>query len=274
MGFQYIDTHAHVNLPQFAEDRDEVLARTAEAGVAHINVGTRKETSEKAVALSQAHPSAFAIIGVHPLEVIGDDPDDPQGLPPEREFDTAYYQELAQSKKVVGIGECGFDYFHHGDETHQLQADMFRAQIAFANQVQKPLMLHLRHKQGTRNAYDDALSILKDGAKVPGNAHFYAGSWEQAKQFFDMGYTISFTGVITFTHDYDEIIKNAPLDMLHAETDCPYVAPVPYRGQRNEPLHVKEVYKKIAEVKGVEEEEVRAQLLENANRLYGFSLGV
>lgn len=261
---RYIDTHAHINLSQFDVDREDVLARTAEAEVAHINVGTNRDTSKTAVEIASSHDAAYAIIGVHPLEVIGEDGG------PERTFERAYYHELAASPKVVGIGECGFDYFHHGDETYNVQRDMFIEQIHFANEIGKPLMLHLRHKKGTRDAYDDALDILKSEAKVQGNAHFYAGSWEQAKAFFDRGYTISFTGVITFARDYDEIIKNAPLDMLHAETDCPYVAPAPFRGQRNEPIHVREVYKKIAEVKGLDEEVVREQLLQNATRLYDF----
>ena len=112
-------------------------------------------------------------------------------------------------------------------------------------------------------------ALLKQHAKVPFNVHFYAGTWEQAKRFFDIGGTISFTGVITFAKDYEEVVKHAPLDLIHAETDCPYVAPVPHRGKRCEPWMVVEVVKKIAEIKGVEEETVRLQLLENARTLYG-----
>lgn len=268
--YQCIDTHAHVNLSQFDADRDEVLMRTVAERVAHINVGTRKETSEKAVEIARAHELAWAIVGLHPLEVIGDDPDEKDRRAPEREFDSEFYRTLVAEPKVVGIGECGFDYFHHGDATYELQREMFEAQIALANEVGKPLMLHLRNGKGadSRNAYDDALAILKEKAKVRGNAHFYAGTWEQAKQFFDIGFTISFTGVITFTHDYDEIVKNTPLEMLHAETDCPYVAPIPHRGKRNEPPYVQEVYKKIAEIKGEDEETVRIQLLDNAKKSY------
>jgi TatD DNase family protein len=107
---------------------------------------------------------------------------------------------------------------------------------------------------------------------VLGDVHFFAGTYDIAKQFWDMGYTTSFTGVITFAKEYDETVKNAPLDMLHAETDAPYVAPVPFRGHRNEPLHVREVYKRIAELRGEDEEVVRVQLLENARRLFSISL--
>ncbi len=103
---------------------------------------------------------------------------------------------------------------------------------------------------------------------MPANIHFYAGTWEQAERFFELGCTISFTGVITFAKDYEEVVRRAPLELIHAETDCPYVAPVPHRGKRCDPTMVREVYKKISEIKGLDEEEVRLQLLENAKRFY------
>ena len=109
---------------------------------------------------------------------------------------------------------------------------------------------------------------MKQYAKVPGNVHFYAGTYEQAKKFFEIGFSVSFTGVITFAESYHEVIRKAPLNMIHAETDCPYVAPKPHRGKRNEPLYVKEVYAKIAEIRAEDEETVRAQLMENARKLY------
>lgn len=234
-----------------------------------ITVGTRKDTSQLAVELANKYEHAFAIVGVHPLNVVSADPDDP-GAAAEGEVDYGFYKKLAEDQKTVGIGECGFDYFHNPDSTHDMQRTVFEAQIALANEVQKPLMLHLRSGQesGGRNAYDDALDILKTEARVPGNAHFYAGTVEQAKQFFELGYTISFTGVVTFAAMYEELVAYAPLDMIHAETDCPYVAPVPYRGQRCEPWMVKSTVAKIAEIKKLPEEEVREQLLKNAEKLY------
>ena len=123
-------------------------------------------------------------------------------------------------------------------------------------------MLHIRQ------AYDDALEVIKSHAKVRGDTHFFAGSWDTAKKFLDLGFTLSFTGVITFTHDYDEVIKNTPLDMLLSETDAPYVTPVPHRGKRNEPAYVIEVVRKIAEIRGQDVEMVRAQLIENAVRVF------
>ena len=184
---------------------------------------------------------------------------------------------LAKSNKVVGIGECGLDYYRADvAKTYEAQAAAFVAQIQLANELGLPLMIHVRDGVGNRadnttsspNAYDDVHRLLKQYAKVPGNIHFYAGTWEQAKKFFDLGFTISFTGVITFADDYLEVIKQSPLDLIHAETDCPFVAPKPHRGKRCEPWMVSLVYKQISFIKGVDEEIVREQLLKNANNLY------
>ena len=123
-------------------------------------------------------------------------------------------------------------------------------------------MLHIR------NAYDDAFAILKKNPGAKGNVHFFAGSWEIARQFLDIGFTLSFTGVVTFTRDYDDVIKNTPLDMIMSETDSPYVAPVPHRGKRNESLYVAEVVKRIAEVRGEDVEMVLAALAQNARRVF------
>lgn len=269
MAFQYIDTHAHLNLGQFTADRDEVIAKNRTEEVACINVGTHKATSELAVELTRKHDDMWAIVGLHPINTISADPDDTDSVI-EPTFDYDFYQTLAREDWVVGIGECGFDYWHNPDDTYEQQREVFLSQIALANEVGKPLMLHLRSgkESGGRDAYQDALDILKSEAKVPGNAHFYAGTYEQAKAFFELGFTISFTGVITFAKVYEELVKNVPLDLIHAETDCPYVAPVPYRGQRCEPWMITEVYKKIAEIRGENEETVREQLITNAQALY------
>lgn len=218
------------------------------------------------------------------------------------EFDVSYYRELAKNPKVVAIGECGLDYYRLEKDTRAVQEKAFIEQIELANELGLPLMIHTRphthfsraqrasqgdtgkvgvgardakgnsasakSEAGVGNVYDDTYEILKAHAKVPGNVHFYAGNYEQAKKFFDIGFSVSFTGVITFAKDYEEVVRNAPLDMIHGETDCPYVAPVPYRGQRCEPQMVIEVYKKIAEIKNLDEETVRVQLVENARRLY------
>lgn len=269
MSYKYIDTHAHLNLAQFAEDREAVIEKNQAEGVACINVGTHKSTSELAVEIAHKYENNWAIVGLHPINVVKPDPDDSDAVV-EGEFDYDFYKALALDEKVVGIGECGFDYMHNSDDTYEAQKEVFLAQIKLANEVGKPLMLHLRNgrEEGGRDAYYDALEILATEAKVSGNAHFYAGTAEQAQRFFELGFTISFTGVITFAKMYEELVRSAPLEMLHGETDCPYVAPVPYRGQRCEPWMVQEIYKKIAEIRGEDEEIVSEQLLKNAQRLY------
>lgn len=270
MELKYIDTHAHLNLAQFSEDREAVFAECVKQGVGMNNVGTHKATSKLAVELANQYDNAWAIVGLHPIHVAVASVENHSEDEKEEVFDYDFYKSLALDKRTVGIGECGFDYFHNSDSTYEEQREVFRAQVALANEVDKPLMLHLRNsKDGQgRNAYDDALEILKSEAKVLGNSHFYAGTIEQAKKFFDIGYTISFTGVITFAKEYEELVKFAPLDMIHGETDCPYVAPAPYRGRRAEPWMVQEIYKKVAEYKQLDEEVVREQLLQNARRLY------
>lgn len=283
MNWQYIDTHAHVNINAFADDTSEVIERAHEAGVAMINIGTQQDTSRRAVEIAELYENGvYAIVGLHPVHTSASYHDESElgenmkGFTSRGEvFDVAYYRELASSEKVVAIGECGYDYYRLEETTKAVQEEAFIAQIELANELALPLMIHTRDAKGNSasaaaagSVYDDTFATLKQYAKVPGNVHFYAGNWEQAKRFFDIGFTISFTGVITFASDYEEVVKNAPLDMIHAETDCPYVAPKPYRGQRCEPHMVVEVYKKIAAIKGLDEESVREQLLQNARQLY------
>lgn len=285
MSYRYIDTHAHLNINAFKDDYDAVISKCAQESVAIINVGTQQDTSKRAVELAETHDNCFSIIGLHPVHTSASYHDE-QELGENmkaftsrgEEFDAAYYRELAQSGKVVGIGECGLDYYRLEKDTRAVQEKAFIAQIELANELGLPLMIHTRDAKGNSasakadagvgNVYDDTYELLKAHAKVRGNVHFYAGTYEQAKKFFDIGFSVSFTGVITFAKDYEEVVRNAPLDMIHGETDCPYVAPVPYRGQRCEPWMVKEVYKKVAEIRGEDEEKVREQLVENAKRLY------
>ena len=270
-GFKYIDVHTHINLDAFSGDWKAVEDHTLKEGVAHINVGTGKETSERAVELARLFGNGvYATVGLHPVRASGYQVEDPEDT--REDFDYETYKALAAHPKVVAIGECGFDYYRVEKDTKKSQEEAFIAQIQLANEVGKPLMLHIRDVKGSMDAYTDAISVLKTHAKVLGNVHFFAGTYDIAKQFWEMGYTTSFTGVVTFADQYDETIKNAPLNMLHAETDAPYVAPKPYRGQRNEPLHVREVYKRIAELREEDEEKVRATLLANAARIFGISI--
>jgi TatD DNase family protein len=263
MKYSYVDIHTHVNLEAFAEDFAEVATHTLHEGVAYINVGTGEDTSARAVALVE--DGVYATIGLHPVHV-GRQPE--EGKKPEV-FERAIYEALGKKAGVVAIGECGLDYFRVEKETKEKQEEAFIAQIELANDLKKPLMLHIRDVQGSMEAYNDAIKILKTHAQVLGNVHFFAGTYDIARQFWEIGFTTSFTGVITFANQYDETIQKAPLEMLHAETDAPYVAPKPFRGQRNEPLHVREVYARIAELRGEDTDAVRIALLQNATRLFG-----
>jgi len=267
MKFEYVDVHTHLNLDAFQGDFREVIEHTLAEGVAHINVGTGRETSTRAVELANTFSDGvFGTVGLHPVRA-GGMADGEDGEP--ELFERTYYEALASDPKVVAIGECGFDYYRVEKETKAQQEKAFIEHIELANDLGKPLMLHIRPSVGTMDAYEDALAVLKAHAKVSGNVHFFAGTYDIAKQFWDMGYTTSFTGVITFANQYDEVIQKAPLAMLHAETDAPYVAPVPFRGHRNEPRHVRAVYKRIAELRGGDSEIVRLALLENARRVFG-----
>lgn len=258
MKFRFFDTHSHIQDIQFSPDRDAVIARMKEKEIGAIVAGADWQMNDDAVALLDAHENLWGTVGLHPVE---------GSVTP---FDSERFKKLAAHKKVVGIGECGLDYFYKPkSEVFGMQRDLFRAQIEIAREFKKPLMVHIRPTKGSRtDAYEDALPILDEYPDAKGNIHFFAGTWELAQEFLKRGFTLSFTGVITFARDYDEVIKNMPLDMLMSETDCPYVAPLPYRGQRNEPVYVTEVVKKIAEIRGEDFEAVREALVANAHRVW------
>ncbi len=276
---KYIDIHTHVNFKAFDQDREVVISRALENDTWVINVGTQADTSRSAVELANKYPEGvYAIIGLHPIHTGASYHDEKELGEGGAEFTSRgeifnkdVYRELLKDPKVVGIGECGLDYYRCTEETIEAQKKAFIEQIELANEFNKPLMLHIRNnpEDKIRNAYTDSLELLKTHAKVKGDVHFFAGSLEDARGFLDFGFTLSFTGVITFTHDYDEVIRNTPLNMIMTETDSPYVAPVPYRGKRNEPYYVREVVKKIAEIKNLSETEVAEAIITNAKRVFG-----
>lgn len=272
---RWIDVHSHVQFVAYETDREAVMLRAKEGNTAMINVGTQKDTSRAAVELAHKHPDiAWATIGLHPIHTsksfhdkkeLGDEGKDFTSRA--EEFDYDYYLELGRDPKVVGIGECGLDYYRLTRETQNAQRVAFEKQIHLAIELQKPLMIHCRE------AYADLIAML-DAARYtlhvtrPGNIHFFAGTWDIAQEFLKRGFTLSFTGVLTFTHDYDEVVKNTPLDMILTETDSPYITPVPLRGKRNEPVNVKYVVQRIAELKGLPVEKVQEQILNNAKRVF------
>jgi TatD DNase family protein len=258
MEIQYIDIHSHLDFESFGADKDVVLERMKNSGVATITIGTGLESSKEAVKIAEANENVWACIGAHP--------DDNSN----ESFDEKEYEKLVMNPKVVAIGECGLDYFHpkgspeKPDAEKSRQKAEFEKHILFSIKHKKPLMLHVR------DAHDDAYEILKKyEGKAFGNLHFFTLSLKTAQKFIDLGFTISFPGIITYIRDFDKVIKTIPLDKIHAETDSPFAAPVPHRGERNEPTYVIEVYKKIAEIREEDFEKVRLQLIRNVNTVFG-----
>ncbi|MEX0651939.1 MAG: TatD family hydrolase [Candidatus Paceibacterota bacterium] len=251
---EYFDFHSHIHFDKFAADIDAVLARMREKNVWTTVVGTDKEQSKQAVAFAQKHEGVFATVGLHPADNT------------QESFDEKEYSELVADPNVVMVGECGLDYFHEKDVGEQArQRREFEKQIDFAVHHKKPMMLHIR------NAHDDALDILRVkkkeyGDALTGNTHFFTAGPDVAKRYYELDFTTSFPGVITFTHDYDDTVKYAPKDMILSETDSPYATPIPFRGKRCEPVFVVEVVEKMAELRGEDIEELKKQLIKNSRR--------
>jgi TatD DNase family protein len=260
--WKYIDIHSHINFPEYDADREALITRMKEAGVATITVGTSLETSRSAVALADQYDNIFACVGIHPAESTMTDIVNSN----QHSFDQLAFEELIMHPKVVAVGECGLDYGRDGvvtEESKARQIALFEQQIEFAVKHDKPIMIH------ARSSNTDIIEILKNkkaihGAQLRGNAHFFSGTKEQADAYGSLDFSVSFTGVLTFTHDYDEVVRHVPLENMMSETDSPFVSPVPYRGKRNEPTWVIEVAKKIAEIKGLDEQETYKVLLKNA----------
>lgn len=281
---RYIDAHTHAQFPAFDADRAAVIERARAAGVAIVNVGTTRETSEAAIAFAEGNPNAYAVVGVHPSHATGGfldvgelgASDEAKRLAKEGErFDEDLYRRLALHPKVVAIGECGLDYYRlpeEGEPIKVAQRDLLLAQIKLAFEVGKPLMIHCRE------AMSDLIELLTNNSKFltidnPGIIHFFTGTIEEARSLAALGFSFTFGGVVTFAREYDEVIRFLPPDRILSETDAPYVAPAPYRGKRNEPAYVVEVAKKLAEIQGADQEVFRVQLLKNAERVFGISLG-
>lgn len=263
MSPQYIDAHCHLQFDQYDTDREALIEQMREQGVAGVVVGCDIDSSCKAVALAERYEHLYASVGLHPNHAT------------EEFFDTDAYRELAQNQKVVAIGECGLDFFRPvevNDDVKRAQKELLGKHIELAVAVNKPLIIHCRPSKGTQDAYRDLIEILKEAktahSNLHGDIHFFVGGVEEARAFIALDFTLSFTAVITFARDYDEVIRSVPLTSILAETDAPYVAPLSRRGQRNDSLAVIEVAAKIAEIRGKGPEIVRAALLENARRVF------
>jgi TatD DNase family protein len=256
----FVDSHAHIDGPEFDADRDEVIERARAAGVqAILNVGTGHPHSgalERAVELAESQASVFAAVGVHPHDA--------------RLFDDRAAERLKklikQSSRVVAWGEVGLDY-HYDNSPRETQRDVFRRQLQLAREAGLPVIIH------TREAEDDTIEILRSEwapANLPGVLHCFSGSAQLAARAIDLGFSISFSGIVTFkkAQQLREIALQVPDDRLLIETDCPYLAPVPHRGKRNEPAFVVEVGRCLAELKRMEFAEFGALTTQNFARLF------
>ncbi|MDQ5962510.1 MAG: TatD DNase family protein [Patescibacteria group bacterium] len=260
---KYIDVHAHLHDKAFNEDREIVISEMKKKGIGAITVGTDYIQSQKAVELAEKHSNIWATVGFHPVDN------------KEETFDVLRYMELANHPKVVAIGECGLDYYwptEEGkmtEEEKERQKKIFKAQIDLSIRVSKPLMLHGRPSKGSMDAYEDMLSMLYEHKGiVSGNAHFFVGDTSIAKRFLDLGFTMSFPGVVTFAKEIGETVCFVPLASMHAETDSPYATPLPHRGKRNSPLYVPIIVEKLAELKKESTEAMQKKLLENAREMF------
>lgn len=281
-----IETHAHLDYPDFERDLEGVIARAAETGVTRIiTIGTGLESSRRAVALAERFPAVYAVVGIHPTNVTE------EGL----DFLPAL-KELARHPKVVAIGETGIDYHHvpeelrppkaasvdsallaqsSGDQERLIaegawraaQADAFRMQLDLAVELGLNVVIH------QRSAWDDTLGILRPySGKVRGVFHCFGGTPDEAAEVAALGHMVSFTGIITFRNAEQVRLTAAavPADGYMVETDCPYLAPVPHRGKRAEPAHTRLVAEKVAEVRGVSLQEVASATTRTAEGFFRF----
>jgi TatD DNase family protein len=284
-----IDTHAHLDYPDFAGDIEDVLRRANEAGVTRIvTIGTSVESSRRAIALAEKYPNVYAVIGVHPTaaDESGEDVITP-------------LRELAKSPRVVAIGETGLDYHRlpsielakerkaqvfakalqssteeqieadiHDGSYKSKQASLFEQQLDLAAELGLNVVIH------QRDAWDDTLEIIRPYSdKLCGVFHCFGGTLEQAKEVLDLNHLVSFTGIVTFKNGASvrEVAANVPLWQFMVETDCPYLAPVPFRGKRCEPAHTRLVADSIAAARGINVEELSRSTTETAENFFRFN---
>lgn len=251
----YFDTHAHYDEDRFDEDRDSLIASLPENGVElAVNIGCSLSSALKSVALAEKYPHIYATVGCHPHDSAK-----------MKDSDLLMFRQLAKRPKVVAIGEIGLDY-HYDFSPRDIQKQRFIDQLELAAELDMPVVIH------EREAHEDCLKIVQKYApKIRGVYHSYSGSLETAKILIKLGWYLAFNGIITFKSARRslEVVRWMPLDRLMLETDCPYLAPEPFRGKRNSSLYVYRVAEKIAEERGMDKEEIARLTLENGKRFYG-----
>lgn len=249
----YFDSHAHLDDAHFDGDRAAILDDLKNHGVTMVmNVGCDLPSSERSVRLAEQYPFLYAAVGSHPDDAAQVD-----------EARIAVYRELCKNPRVKAIGEIGLDY-HYEDPPRDVQQRAFRLQMALAQELSMPVVIH------ERKAHEDGLRIIDEFPDVKGVFHCFSGSYEMAKELIKRGWCIGFTGVVTFknAHKAVEVAQNIPLDRILIETDCPYMAPEPFRGRRCDPSLVPYVAKKIADLRGIPAEEVARATESNARRVF------
>lgn len=280
------DTHCHVHFNAFKDDMDDVVKAALADDVAMITVGTQKDTSANGVKLAERYGRVWASAGLHPSHLLPGrvDEDEVAFRSRNETFDPDYYRELLRHPKVVAVGEMGLDYYReHGEvplkEQKRLQAEAFTAGAELAKSEDLPIIVHCR------DAHDDQIELLTkihgpyvSGDPPRGVIHCFTGTVRDAERYFDLGFLISFTGIITFPPrktDVEagrelltDVVRWAPLDRILVETDAPYLAPVPMRGKRCLPQYVRFVAEKVAELKGIDAKEVEEATTKNALRLF------
>jgi TatD DNase family protein len=250
-----IDSHCHLDDARYDADRETTIARARESGIQHfITIGCDLGTSRAAIALAEQHPFISATVGVHPHEV--------------KHIKEDWYAELrtlANSPSVVAYGEIGLDY-HYDHSPREVQRERFREQVRLARELHLPIVIH------TREAQEDTITILKEekAKEVGGVFHCFSGDAWLAKDALDLGFYLSFSGVITFQNAtmLRDIVKTVPLDRVLIETDAPYLTPAPHRGKRNEPAYVRFVAEKMAEIHGIDIEKVAEMTSENTRQVF------
>jgi len=258
-----IDTHAHLNFKAYQKDWSEIIKKCLTKKIWLINVGVDKKTNQKAIEIAKNYKKGvWAAVGYHPLSDLN-------------KFNLEEIWQLAQEKKVVAIGEIGLDYYKNPDK--EKQKEVFFQQLEIAQKLALPVILHCRE------AYDDLKEILLSfqskcsfcpfacSGQIKGVVHCFSGNLKQAQDFIKMGLYLGFNGLITYSDGHRQLIEKIPLERILLETDCPFLAPEPYRGQRNSPLYLDLIAQKIAQIKEIEVEEVNRITSQNAQDLFNLS---
>jgi len=276
----FIDTHAHINFNKFKDDGDEVIHRSLDNNTWMILVGAEYRTSKRALEYANKYETGvYATVGLHPIHLseIKTNEEDYNFISRQEYFNYDVYEKLAQFKKTVAIGEIGLDYYHIDPianlaNTKRKQQETFLSQLKLAKNLRLPVIIHCRQ------AHDDMIEILKKFKKefsgqLPkdkswGVVHCFSGDENLAWRYFSLGLMISFTGIITFSAKWDDLIRKVPSDKIMIETDCPFMTPEPFRSLRNEPLLVKYVAQRIAEIKNLSIERISEITTNNAKKLF------